>query len=489
MMSANLDYADVQGVVRYGYGGLADACFLLLRIKDRAAAQAWLRTAPVNNALESDPPPKTVLQIAFTRSGLEALRVPTEVIQQFSYEFFAGMVGEDSRSRRLGDIDANAPAKWYWGVGDNAPDLLLLLYAESGKLENWKGAIKGDNWNQAFTVLKTLQSEGLPRIEPFGFRDGISQPEIDWDEQKKLPADQLEYCNVTALGEFLLGYSNEYGKYSERPLLLIGEDASAGLLLAEEDPQFRDLGRNGSYLVLRQLEQDVEGFWRFINRKVPNPTDGVKLAEAMVGRRMSGEPLVASAAGDDLNQFTFDSDVDGVRCPFGAHIRRANPRNADYPYGTNTWWQKLLRLAGFHRTSFRDDLVSSTRFHRILRRGRPYGNLASPSQSAPAAGSNERGIYFIAINANISRQFEFVQNAWVMGTKFNGVNDESDPLVGNRQSLGGCPAGPFSIPQPEGITRRVEGLEHFITVRGGAYFFLPSIRALWYLATVGDRQK
>ena len=126
-------------------------------------------------------------------------------------------------------------------------------------------------------------------------------------------------------------------------------------------------------------------------------------------------------------------------------------------------------------TSFRDDLVSSTRFHRILRRGRAYAE----------GEAQRRGIYFIGLNANISRQFEFVQNAWVMSSKFDGLSEESDPLLGNRLPTAGCPVtDTFSLPQENGPRHRIGAMPQFITVRGCAYFFLPSIRALWYFATL-----
>lgn len=466
------DFADVQGLVRYGYRELTDASFLLLRIKDRGAAQAWLRTAPVNNASQIKPAPNHALQVAFTAAGLTALGVAEDVVQQFSPEFVSGMAGEVSRSRRLGDVGKNGPSEWLWGVGRNAPDMVVMLYVKPGEGVRWQQEVAGAaTWNEAFEVLQTLRSETTSDNEPFGFRDGISQPQVDWERTKKLPEDKLKYENLTALGEFLLGYRNEYGKYTERPLLSADDGCTAGLLPAEENANRRDLGRNGCYLVLRQLEQDVSGFQHFF----ANFADGAQLADAMVGRSKNGMPLVASADGS-LNNFTYESDPDGVRCPFGAHIRRTNPRNGDFPYGTDDLWQKLLRMAGLHRTSFRDDLVSSTRFHRLLRRGRVYSE----------ANGAKQGLYFIALNANISRQFEFVQNAWVNSSKFDGLSDESDPLLGNRRAIAGCPATDrFTLPQADGLTRRVAGLPQFVTVRGGAYFFLPSIRALRYLATLG----
>ena len=131
--------------------------------------------------------------------------------------------------------------------------------------------------------------------------------------------------------------------------------------------------------------------------------------------------------------------------------------------------------------------MASVRFHRILRRGREYGDALEPAAALDAGSpQEERGLYFICLNANIARQFEFVQNAWIVGTKFNGLTGESDPLLGNRQPIAGCPAtDTFSIPQENGVPPRVTGLPQFVTVRGGAYFFLPGIRALRYLARAG----
>jgi hypothetical protein len=80
------------------------------------------------------------------------------------------------------------------------------------------------------------------------------------------------------------------------------------------------------------------------------------------------------------------------------------------------------------------------------------------------------------------RQFEFLQNAWIASTKFSGLTGESDPLLGNREPIPGCPVtSDFNIPK-EGLRHRVSGLQQFVTVQGGAYFFLPSLRALRYFA-------
>jgi hypothetical protein len=105
----------------------------------------------------------------------------------------------------------------------------------------------------------------------------------------------------------------------------------------------------------------------------------------------------------------------------------------------------------------------------------------------PAPPETARGLHFACLVANIARQFEFVQNAWMQSVKFDGFADESDPLLGNREPHPGCPVTDrFSIPQAGGPPRRLFDVPQFVTVRGGAYFFLPGIRALRYIAGAND---
>ena len=296
----------------------------------------------------------------------------------------------------------------------------------------------------------------------------------------------------------MLGYPNEYGLYTPRPLSAPQRDLRGILPKAEDAPDKKDLGRNGSYLVLRQLRQDVAGFWQALDRYAGGEAAvRAQLAEALVGRTLQGEPLVGllheAIAGDtgapraDLNAFTYQSDPEGVRCPLGAHIRRTNPRNADLPPGGAGLLGRLERMLGFNVEARSLDLVASTRFHRLIRRGREYGAkiLLDQALTAPADGP-ESGLQFICLGANIERQFEFVQSAWLMSAKFNGLRDEADPLLGNRlPGFAEIPTDAFTIPQTDGPDRRITALPRFVTVLGGAYFFLPGIRALRFISTVG----
>lgn len=495
--------------MRFGYKRLTEASFLLVTIRNAEAARAWLASAPVADAVERDSAPVTALHIAFTPEGMHRLGLSDEVLTQFSADFLAGLSGSESRSRLLGDVGASAPERWSWGSPDRSPHVLVLLYAQPGHLHAWSEQLQDEHWHAAFDMLACLPTTNLDGIEPFGFTDGVSQPTLDWSRERCSTGDQLAYSNIVSLGEFLLGYPNEYAQYTERPLLRNSSPATSLLPSAEDQPALRDLGRNGCYLVLRTLEQDVEGFWRFVQEHAgPDRAAQNEFASAMVGRTQDGCPLVQGSAypipgvapDDSQNRFTFDADEQGLACPFGAHIRRANPRNADLPSPPARGVNRLLHTLGLGEKGLRTDAKASTRFHRLLRRGREYGPelsqdqiVAQPSNSAELNNgvdpSAARGIHFIALTANITRQFEFVQNAWLMSSKFDAGTDESDPLLGNREpipnGLGSTgPTDTFSLPGENGLRRRITGLPRFVTVRGGAYFFLPSLPALRYLASL-----
>lgn len=496
LKSANTpEWEDMQVLLRFGLKHLTRACFLLLRVKDRNAARAWLAAAPVTNAIAATPPPQTALQVAITSEGLRAMGVAPDIVGGFSNEFIMGMSSDPSRSRRLGDVAASDPAHWIWG-GKVVPHVMLMLYSTPGLLDGFEQSIRAQS-GTAFEEICRLTTAELSGKEPFGFEDGLSQPKIDWDRERPVrDEEQYAYTNLTCLGEFLLGYPNEYGAYTDRPLLDPLRAGAAMLPRAEDVANKADLGRNGSYLVIRQLSQDIRGFWRYLDRQAGGDAAvRGRLAAAMVGRTLDGKPLMGQTReviggsavdpGNDLNGFTFQSDPQGLRCPLGAHVRRSNPRNPDLPPGKPGLISRLIRILGFDANVLGADLVASTRFHRLLRRGRKYGGQMTIAEALSGAdSSSESGLHFICLNANISRQFEFVQGAWIAGTKFAGLAGEGDPMLGHRQpGADGCPTNIFSIPQPDGPDQRLTELPAFVSVRGGAYLFLPGLRALRYLAT------
>ncbi len=491
----NFEFDDLQGIFRFAHGRLSHSCFLLLKIADPAQARQWLAQVTVTTAENRQPLPDTALQIAFTANGLGKLGLDENVIAGFSAEFLTG-IHHDSRSRRLGDIGNSAPSNWDWGSDTTGvPDILLMLYAAPGKLEEWVQKVTDQHFNQSFNPVIELPSNDQVTREPFGFADGLSQPKIDWAERQSTDTHQRNtYSNLVTPGEFILGYPNEYGHYTDRPLLSASDCTGAEYLpYAADQPGLKDLGRNGGYLVLRQLRQDVSGFWQFADRIADGiPDKREQLASAMVGRQRDGEPLIPvtpkpisgiSEKNQPTNNFDYNSDPDGEICPIGAHVRRSNPRTGDLPPGTESLIKRILRIFGFGASSPHQDLIASTRYHRILRRGRAYGpELPLDDALAGSQGQEERGLQFICLCANIARQFEFIQNAWIANAKFGGLQNEQDPLLGNRHPLeDSSSTDNFSQPKETGARRHISGIPEFITVRGGAYFFVPGIRALKFI--------
>src|SRR2546423_7606192 len=238
------------------------------------------------------------------------------------------------RSRFLGDINGADPRYWRWGgPSTDAVHVLLMLYASDAaalatRVEAFAAAATGSG----LRVLARLPAAELAEREAFGFRDSISQPAVAGLGRAPDP-------DAVRTGEFLLGYPNEYGQFTERPLLLATADPGGLLPRDPANAGLADLGRNGTYLVLRQLRQDVGGFWRFIDDATrgpdgsPDPRRREQLAAKTVGRWPSGAPLVLAPDHDDpdltgANDFGYRAeDPLGHACPIGAHIRRSNPRD------------------------------------------------------------------------------------------------------------------------------------------------------------------
>src|SRR6185295_1457025 len=157
-MNPDLDFDDVQGLVRFAFGKMHRAYFYLVRVKDVGAARGWLLNAHVTTARELSPPPSTALQVAFTADGLRELGVTKEVVEAFAPEFVSGMSGDESRSRRLGDVGKNAPNEWRWGRTDKSPHLAIMMYGKEGAMEECEAEFKGPLWDTAFQVLERLET-------------------------------------------------------------------------------------------------------------------------------------------------------------------------------------------------------------------------------------------------------------------------------------------------------------------------------------------
>ncbi|KAF2877720.1 putative iron-dependent peroxidase [Massariosphaeria phaeospora] len=481
-MAANDEAADIQAIAGRGFGSLTGACYLLLRIQDRALAKPWLRSVDIASVAQARTQRLSqVCQMAFTAAGLRALGTEVTPGAGFDPQFIDGMAGDERRSHQLGDEGPNSPAHWHWGVGEQEPHILLVLLAANTSINS----LAKDTCSAAVAAGCAVIGGNTPTTtttplgrEPFGFADGVSQPEYDWSGTLTPGgARDRDYRNLLAMGELLLGYPNEYGFVNDYPA-------------ADE------LGRNGSYLVYRQLAQDVAGFWQWLARQAGDDDGAIALAERMVGRGLDGAPLLglqsATITGTDdaRNAFLFADDADGLVCPIGAHIRRVNPRSADDPQGRHGFVRNLISTLGFSGTAMHD-AVASARFHRLSRRGRPYGPVVAPHAAmqgtgAGAGAGQESGLHFLCLNTNIARQFEFVQGAWVANAKFAGLAAEQDPLLGNRLPLAGAqPTDAFSYTDSGAWPRAIGGLPQFVTVRGGAYFFMPGLRGVARLLADG----
>lgn len=496
-MNKAVAFDDMQALLRFGHGRLTESRFLLLQINQIKAAGRWLSNTTFSSAESISPLPKTAQQIAFTAEGLSKLGLPESTLSQFSEEYLVGMSGDESRSRRLGDIDNNDPEKWHWGH-HNRDDIhvLLMLYAQEGEIDSLHKQLNTDDFQAGFSLVHPLPTSALSKHEPFGFADGISQPAIDWEQKQRTDVHAREtYSNLLAPGEIVLGYPNEYGLLTRRPLIDRKDvNPTSTLPCALDQPEKFDFGINGSYLVLRELKQDVHRFWRFMHEKTDEQTDeAIALATRMVGRHRDGTPLVPPAERNIpgvsrtkmKNHFNFDNDPTGLQCPVSSHVRRSNPRTGDFPPGSDSALTRLFRMLGFKRKSEYEDLIASSRFHRLLRRGRVYGgDIIDPATAAKTiqAPETEQGLHFICLVSNILRQFEFVQGAWSVSSSFAGLHGQRDPLTSHRHALiDGTKTDSFSTASDSGPQQRTQGLPMFVNVRGGAYFFLPGLRAIRFL--------
>ena len=333
-MADTLDLDDIQGLIIRGYGHLRAACYVMLEIADLHPARRWLYTASSDFTNGRARPVGTALNVAFTYSGIVKLGLKPTATTIFSNEFIEGMA-TPHRSRILGDVGASSPENWAWEDHRRPVDLVLMIFAVNDhELAAAYGSHARACAANGLSEILRLDTFDLGDQEHFGFHDGISQPVLEGSLRTDIP------MNTIRAGEIVLGYLNEYGLVTDRPIVSAAADP-AGLLPRDRgDTGNADLGRNGSYLVFRQLRQDVLGFWQFVDTATRhpdgtgNPDARLKLAAQLVGRWPGGAPLVKAPDRDDprlstANNFTyFQADPFGLACPVGAHVRRANPRDS-----------------------------------------------------------------------------------------------------------------------------------------------------------------
>ncbi|MFE1883795.1 Dyp-type peroxidase [Streptomyces diastatochromogenes] len=350
--------------------------YLFLRVDDRHAGRALLRqlTPLIASGLpEVEPERDAWVAVAFTYRGLAALGVPQESLDSFPQAFREGMA---ARAELIGDVGESAPDHWETPFGtDDVHIALSILSSDEARLEevlDRAGAAYRDApgvrviWQQEVRQLPTGRTT-------FGFRDGISHPNI---EGIALPGSNAQEVPIKA-GEFILGYPDETGHVPPMP-------------------QPDVLGRNGTYVAVRKIHTNVAAWRRYLRANSSSAEEEALLAAKMVGRWPSGAPLELAPDHDDPelgadpqrnNDFLYrENDDRGFRCPAGAHIRRINPRDAT--------------------------IIGDARMHRLIRRGTTYGPPL-PDGVLEDDGA-ERGLIGAFLGAHLERQFEFISSEWVI---------------------------------------------------------------------------
>ncbi len=404
-----------------------------------ARGRAWLSgmVDKVGNAREvgAKSPDARWVTIAFTWEGLRAMGVGEAALATFPEELRQGMA---TRASILGLTGSNDPRRW--GGGLASPDLhaIVILFARDvAERERCKEEHRQFVALCGVKVLSSLDLEGIPPFghahEHFGYRDRLSQPVVEGTGEVPTPGSG----RPLKAGEFFLGYPDETG-------------------LTPALPEPERFTKNGSYLAYIRIEEHVGRFRDFLREQGGETPEGQELMAAkLMGRWRSGAPLVLAPGKDDPelgadmqrnNDFDYGTmDPQGYGCPVGSHVRRMNPRDT----GHNMERRKMIR------------------------RGGTYGSYLPDDQ--PDDGS-ERGIAAFIGCASLVRQFEFAMNVWVNDPQFAELGNERDPICGTQDG-----SYDMTIPRRP-IRRKIQGLPAFTTVRGGAYFFLPGIKALRHLA-------
>jgi Dyp-type peroxidase family len=440
--TVSLELDDIQAPLLHPRPTRYAGAVILGRIDDRHDGRELLRRLipfVPSAAGPSEPDREAWAAVALSFQGLKALGVPADSLASFPREFQQGMA---ARAADLGDTGESAPEHWEQPLG--GPNVHVVIYALAPDIERLEAVLAGARdalrdvpgvasiWRQNTYMLPNERTS-------FGFKDGISHPGIEGSGIN----GTNPYEEPFKPGEFILGYPNENGALPPMP-------------------QPEVLGRNGTYAVFRKLQTRVAAFRQYIHAHAKSPAEEALLASKFVGRWPSGAPLVLAPERDDPelgtdtrrnNAFLYTAydDARGLSCPLGAHARRTNPRDS-----------KIIGVA---------------RMHRIIRRSSSYGPML-PEGVLEDDGA-DRGILFFCLQANLARGFEFVKTQWIDEGSFFGTPDEMDPLVGPHNG-----GGQFTVPQ-QPIRRRLTGLPRFVVNRGGEYCFMPGLRALHWIATLG----
>jgi deferrochelatase/peroxidase EfeB len=461
--------AELQGNILRGYRK-PYVRYLILEVGDSGAARRWL-AASLSGRGDGVPQitpgdwgenkPDTCFNIGLTYEGLRALGTPSASLEMFPNEFVEGMT---ARAVKLGDVGPSAPETWPEPFNEpKRIHLIATIYAENVEQLNevQKRALPDE---KAFGLRGTREGYNFPGdFVHFGYRDNITQPRF---EEVHDPDRYPDRQPRAPLGTVLLGHPTNL----------------EGLMWGIPHPV--ELGHNGTFNAFRVLKQDVAGFEKYLDQAASDllkhprvdellpPGDEAKIgaglsrpaalreivAANLCGRWRDGTPLALSADAPDPKADLTDFDYIGVgdaRCPHGAHIRRCNPRGG----------QIVQRIANNSR--------------RLVRRGVPYGPPFDPAK--PRDGDEpERGLLGNFIGASLGAQFEAMSCDWLnLGLQDPRITGSNDPISGANDPGTSW----FDLPLKSGGTIRLRGLPQFVSTRGGAYTFLPSLKAIHYLGS------
>ena len=437
---ATIDLHEIQAtVLRYRpepyYG-----THLLLHIDDARSGRELLRRLAPHVASAADwwNATDAWIALAISYTGLAALGVPEPSLQSFPEAFRVGMA---ARADILLDNGENDPRNWHQPFGSGRIHVAVSIFSNSKEKWHRTMALARQQFEgfSGVTVLASQDFGAQPGdLNPLGFKDSIGQPAIEGSGVDPLPGQG----RPIKAGEFILGYPGEAG-------------VPVGTLRPEV------LGRNSTFLGLRKYQTLVATFNRFLRNNGQTAEERELLAAKLFGRWRSGAPLILAPVKDDSalgedpqrnNDFTYANDPDGKQVPLGCHMRRMNPRDTKLP------------------------VLADVNIHRIVRRSTTYGAPYDPNALSERDDEIPRGLIFLFISAKTMATLEFLQREWINDGNFSGIGEERDPIVGLQQE-----GATFTIPR-EPVRRRVHGIQTFNVLRGGEYFFMPSLSALKWLA-------
>lgn len=359
----------------------------------------------------------------------------------------AAAFADGMKLKAVADFKDPPVAAWQAPYAGTLDAMLLLADNDGGHLlrKATRAVARIAQFGQVCAVEhgQMLRNDAGRPIEHFGFVDGISQPLYLRSDFTYGPDDQpFADRNGSSLASW----------HPFEPLRrVLVRDTGVG------DPE-----AHGSFLVFRKLEQDVAGFRE---REAELATvlaarghDRRVAAALVVGRFRNGAPITLTAqetaALGNANDFQYATDRRGNICPHFAHIRKVNPRG------------DALRLQ-----SLDEEHKEVERKRRITRRGIPYGSTSTPEGA---------GLLFMCFQASIRRQFAFIQREWVNSEAFLMGLTGVDTMIGQGATV------EHSWPTRDGNTKHLEfGFHGFVKMRGGEYFFAPSLP---FFASLGIRR-